>query len=379
MPYEIRFENLPAGYAVSPARGSEKIIVQQFDFVSSEDGDELITKLEGLPQEILSMLPLPAPVLPSMVHTLLVVIRKDKTAKVYLNEVQPIAQTRIKGSCEKGEIITANRVLDIGRMTFPNVEIPGDAGVVYVFSVGWRKGLFYDLSPLHDEEGKLRQYDLEEVIGSLYAYLTFQERFKIEETTWQKFFAQKWFPFVHLDNTLLREMISHARQGWQIDELLPKISANVERLLKEAPLSTKTDPVLQGHAEILTRAVDRYLANDHISCASILYPRIEGLLRSFHRTGGYTSHPSAKTLSKVAVEHHQSVRISNSLLLPAKFNEYLDAVYFAHFSPGLAPDVGRHSVAHGEARSDDFSLKSSTIGLLIVYQLSLFFSDGKKR
>lgn len=374
MSYEITFEKMPAGYSINSARPGENVTVRLRDFVSSEDGDDLITKLEGLPQQILSMLPLPIPVLPSTVHTLLAIIRKNKTATVYLNEVKPIGHIRPKISCKKGELITPKHILDMGRIEFQDVDIPSDAGVVYVFSVGWRKGFFYDLFPLHDKEGKPRDYDLEERIGSLYSYLIFQELFKIDETTWRNFFVQRWFPFVYLDNDLLREMISHAREGWQIDDLLPKISVNVQRLLKEMPLTAKTAPAFAEHAEILTAAVNRYLAGDHISCASILYARIEGLLRSFHRFGGYTSEPSAKTLSKVAVDHHHATRITASLLLPAKFNEYLCTVYFANFSPGSAPDVGRHSVAHGEARSDDFSLKSTTIGFLIVYQLSLFFS-----
>ena len=373
MPFEVRFEELPSGYAVGPARPGERVTVCLTGFVSSEDGDGLITMLEGFPQTILSMLPLPAPILPSTVHTLLAVIRRDKTATVYLNDVLTVGEIRIKGSCQKGELIYADRILDVGRVEFQGVHIPPEAGIIYLFSVNWRKGYFYDLAPLRPKEGKPREYDLGQVLGSLYAYLAFQERFKIDENTWQVFFRQKWFPFVHLDNTLLREMISHAKEGWQIDDLLPKISAHVQRLLKDSPLNDEKYPVLAEHAEILATSVERYLAGDHISCASILYPRIEGLLRSFHRTAGYTSKPETKTLTKIAVGHHQSTRIANSLLLPAKFNEYLDTVYFAHFAPGSAPDIGRHSVAHGEARTDDFSLKATTIGFLVVYQLLRFF------
>ncbi len=378
MPYEITFDRLPAGYAASCARPGEDVVVCLSKFVSSEDGDELIKELEGLPQVILSKLRLPSPVLPSTVDTLLAIIRKDKSATVYLNEVDRVGEIRIRGPCRKGELISRDRVLDMGKVKFVGVDIPLDAGIVYVFSVGWRKGLFYDLSPLQAEATPARQYDLEEVIGSLHAYLTFQERLKVDEATWRTFLAQKWFPFAHLDNALLREMILHAQQGWQIDDLLPKIAANVQRLLVEDPLSAKDEPVFADHAEILKASVKQYDGGDHIGCASVLYPRIEGLLRSFMRIAGYTTEPNPKTLRKVAIEHHHGARITNSLLLPAKFNEYLDTVYFAHFTSGSAPDVGRHSVAHGEARTDAFSLKATTIGFLIVYQLSLFFSSGNK-
>ncbi len=378
MPFEIKFENVPVGYAVTSGHAGEKVTLCSTGFVSSEDGIELITKLEGLPQQILSMLPLPAPVRPSLVDSLLAVIRRDKTATVYVNEVQLIGQARLKGPCKKGEAFTADRILDMGPMRFRDVDIPSDAAIVYVFSVGWRKGFFFDLGSLQGANAGPRNYDLEEQIGNLYAYLTFQERFRIDDITWRTLFAQKWFPFAYLDGAILRAMVSHAREGWMVDELLPKIAANVNRLVNETPLTEIADPAFADHTELLARAQDRYLAGDHISCTSILYPRIEGLLRSFHRAAGYTSEPSAKTLSKVAVAHHEADRISQSLLLPARFNEYLDTVYFAHFAPGSAPDVNRHSVAHGEARSGDFSLKSATIGFLVIYQLFSFFSSGKR-
>ena len=379
MPQEIVFENLPAGYAESAARTGEKAKVSLMDFVSSEDGDELVIKLEGLPQQILSKLRLQSPVLPSMVNSLLAIIRKDKTATVYLNEVEIIGEVRVKDECRKGELVTANSVLDVGRVSFQGITVPPDAGIVFVFSVGWRKGFFYDLSPICDEYGRSRSYDLEETVGSLFAYLLFQERFKIEDATWKVFFDQKWFPFAYLDNALIREMIAHARQGWQIDDLLPKIVTNLKKLLADNPLDTKHTPAFTEHLEMLRKAIDRYLADDHVSATSILYPRIEGVLRSFLRAARHSLTPTAKTLSEVAVKHNKASRIANSLLLPAKFQQYLDDVYFAHFISGSSPDVGRHSIAHGEACAADFTLKSTTIAFLILYQLSLFFSDGKKK
>ncbi len=379
MQFEIMSVDLLGGYVVNSVRAGDTGTVSVAGFVSSEDGDELITKLEGLPDHILSKLPLPSPVSRSAVDTLLAIIRKDMTATVYLNEVPIVQEMRFKRPFRKGDLIRESCIVDMGRVEFSGVHVPPDAGVVFVFSVGWRKGLFYDLSPLHDEEGKLRQYDLEEQIGSLYAYLTFQERFKIDENTWRVLLDQKWFPFAYLDDKLLRKMISYAKEGWNIDDLLPEISADVQRLLKDGPLNVANNPILEGHAEFLAAAVERYQAGDYISCASNLYPRIEGLLRSFSRTTGNTSNLKPETLIKVAVEYHQSTRLTASLLLPAKFKDYVDTIYFANFDPGSAPDVSRHSVAHGEARPDDFSLKTSTIAFLIIYQLSLFFSDGRTR
>ncbi len=379
MPYEITLKKLPLGYAENAVKGGGRVKVSFMGFFSSEDGDQLITRLEGYPQSILSLIPSHPPILPASVRAMLVIIRRDKTASVFLNdEVIAIGEARIKGGCEKGELLTTNRILDLGRIKFKGITIPDDAGVMFVFSVGWRKGFFYDFTPLNGEEPNPRTYDIEEQLGSLHSYLTFQERFKISETTWKSFFDQKWFPFTYLDNDILIEMIKHANQGWIIDDLLPRISENVKKILQSIDSLKQNEPYFNEHAEMIDQSVERYLADDYISCAAILYPRIEGILRTFHKVEGYTTQPNSKVLTEVAVKHYSIKRIRASLLLPEIFKDYLDKVYFSKFEPGTSPDVSRHSVAHGEARQDAFNLKSSTIALLIIYQLSLFFSDGSK-
>jgi hypothetical protein len=203
-------------------------------------------------------------------------------------------------------------------------------------------------------------------------------RFKISDSTWTTLFQQRWFPFAYLGDSVIKKIISHAENNWNIDEFIPEIADNVKRLLKENNPIDRSSPYFTEHAVLLDQAVERYLAGDYISCASILYPRIEGLMRTFHRAERYESKPTPENLSKTVTQHHKEKRIQNSLLLPRKFNDYLNEVYFAHFTPGTAPDTGRHSVAHGEARAMDFNLKSSTIGFLIIFQLTLFFSDGTK-
>lgn len=372
MPVEIELNELPAGYSESSARGGGMIKVSQKGFYSSEDGEELTKRLEGWPDYFLKLVPSKTPLKPSYIDTLLVVISKDKKATIYFNDAQVIGEMRVKGACEKGEAITANRILDIGKMQFSNAIIPEDAGFIYVFSVGWRQGFIYDLEPLHQEEK--RDFDIEETLGSCFTYLLFQERFKIDDQTWDTILLQKWFPFSYLDDKLIKKLVSYAKEGWEIDDLSPEIHKDVNSLLKKAPFTRKSSPCFEEHKEIIEKAIERYLEADYISCTSILYPRIEGLMRSFHKTEGYKSKPSSKNLTKTVISHHQKRRIYQSLLLPDKFQNYLENIYFASFSPGTMPDVGRHSVAHGEARKEEFDLKSSTIAILVLYQLSLFMT-----
>ena len=377
MRFEIRFDELPAGYSVNAARSGENVQVRMRDFVSSEDGDKLVSHLEGVSDSILSLLPVR--VMPSLIDHLLAIIRPDKTGTVYINELEFTGLMRPRRSMKKGEAIFQRDILDIQRMKMGNVKIPNDCGFLMVMSCGWRKGFYYDLVPLHDPGKPIREYDVELLLGQFWTYLTFQDLFKIEESTWQELFTQRWFPFIYLGHPLLKKIIEHARLGWNVDELLPEIRKEVDNILVNAAGVWRTNPYFEPHVHLLERAIERYHSEDHVSAAAILYPRIEGIMRSYFASAGVTKEPSAPNLTREVVQKNADKRHLCCLFLPDKFRDYLNQVYFANFIPGSNPDIGRHSVAHGEARAEDFTPKSSIIGLLTFYQVALFLSPESKK
>lgn len=150
MPFEVQLDAPPAGYALE---------------LAPEDGQLFVSRLEGIPQQFLSLLPTDANAAPSMVDHLVAIIRKDLTATIYLNECEIHAQIRVARLVEAGEPVLEDDVIDIGRLSFEAVEFPTDAGVACVFSSGWRKGFFFDVEPLL-MDGQDRQYEVEELLGS---------------------------------------------------------------------------------------------------------------------------------------------------------------------------------------------------------------------
>jgi len=111
MPFEITFKQLPAGYCVNAARPGEMAQVRTREFVSSEDGDRLITCLEGVSDFILSELPVR--VSPSSIDRLLAVIRPDMTGTVYINELELIVDmmarrsSRAESGCSRETSLTS--------------------------------------------------------------------------------------------------------------------------------------------------------------------------------------------------------------------------------------------------------------------------------
>lgn len=142
--------------------------------------------------------------------------------------------------------------------------------------------------------------------------------------------------------------------------------------------SWRGNPLLKDHIEILERAVERFQNDDPISCTSLLFPRIEGILRTHHSSLGNEDRPSPEILSTTAVA--KEVNKDTCLLLPRRFGTYLREVYFADFDPSANTiEVSRHSVGHGVASESEFNRKSAALGILIVHQLFFFMETGKGR
>jgi hypothetical protein len=370
MPVEIEFARPPAGYSVSSARPGEQIAVQLAEFTSTDDGQHFIQRLEGLPDEILRR---SSQIRPSQVDHMLAIIRHDGNATIYINELELVAQIRTSRipAMAAGTRVTKNDIVDVDRLEL-GVSVPNDAGVLFLFSIGWRKGLFYDLAPIARVADRApRQYNLPGVLGQAYCYVMFQERYSISDAEWDALFAAQWFPFSGLTHGTIDALVNHVRSGWNPDEKLDDIFTEINGKVRQMLDGWRCRPSFAPHLEILERAVDRFCDEDYISCTGLLFQRIEGILRSHHTCLNTELQPTPNNLSDSAV----ATRIDRSscLLMPHRFRQYLRKVYFADFNPVAQKiDVSRHSVGHGVADASNFNQKSALIGILVVHQLFYF-------
>jgi hypothetical protein len=243
--------------------------------------------------------------------------------------------------------------------------------VAFIFSVGWRKGFFYDFGPLANTN-EARDYEPEEIFGHYYAYLNRQHLFKITEQEWGNFFDQQWFPFITLRSATVKRMISYLRSGWSIDDLLQNIADEVMESIEEIRDRWRKDTFIQPHFDIVQHAIDRYIAKDYISAVSILYPKIEGIMRSVLLTDPQQIKATQTNLVSAIVDVRSKELHQYSSLLPAIFRQFMAEVYFANFDPSRAAKLSRNSIAHGVAANQEYSLKGATIGLLILDQIFFY-------
>lgn len=382
MPFDFVLDDLPAGYSISFTKKGEEATVVTREFTSSEDGDLFISRLDGIPSHLINLASKTIPNLHISVSTidhLLAVINKDKTTRIYINEIPLMSKVSLKrADVNAGEVIYHDDVAEIIGLKLGELEIPDDAGILFLFSVRWRKGLFFDFNPLVKEGLTSRGYDLEILLGRYHSYLTFQDLFKISDKAWENFFNQKWFPFISLKKTTIEKMIFYASEELNLDKLTESISQDLISILPLAIKRWESNALFSEHFPFFKLAVERFLEKDYVSSSYILFPKIEGLLRTQHSIINPSEKATQTNLVSSIVNSLPEEQKAFNFLLPLKFQQYLSEVFFCNFDVNSRIEISRNSVSHGVAPFDEFNLKAATIALLIVDQLYFYFFADRK-
>ena len=370
MKYEFKYgDQIPMGFvAEAAAKSSKAVRVKLAGFHSSEDGNDMITCLEGISSTILDMLPTEKRPRESQIDHLVAVVRKDKTATVYVNELAMTAKVRSKKAVKAGEPVRKDDIADIHEVDFEGIDIPADAGVVIILSIGWRKGLYFDYTPIAPDAPQPRAVDIKVLLAEIYTYLAFQDRFKVTEEQWAELFRQRWFPFIGMSTDQQRAILNHAALKAPIDTLLDDMVEDAKRHSVGLREMIFQHSALGPHRATLTKALEHFEADDYVSCATMLFPRIEGIMRQ-RKDEVLPGRSSQARLAEAAVADPGGGRHSLSLLLPQKFREFLDEVYFADFDPSNIKDVSRNTVSHGVAPEAQFTFKSAFMAVLILEQI----------
>jgi hypothetical protein len=307
----------------------------------------------------------------SQIDHVLAVIRPDMETTVFVNELTRNAAIRPNRSIKKGDAILKKDILDVYEISL-GVEIPADCGFAYIQSFKWRKSIFYDFGPLL-ESPRFRDYDLKRALGFHWAYLLFQESLNIEDHVWEELFRQGWFPFRHMPPDVLSSILNHARVKWLIDEIFlsEDVLGKIDNALQLA-LSGFKSPIFNLHFQLIQNSVSSFLRRDYLNVVTLVYTRIEGILRSLHAEFGQGK-PKQSNLITAATSKYEQRFGPAGMLLPEKFRKYLNEVIFRSWqSPEPANFVSRHTVAHGVAPLEAYNQCAAIVGLFAVMQLALY-------
>jgi hypothetical protein len=176
------------------------------------------------------------------------------------------------------------------------------------------------------------------------------------------------FPFIGLKNDTVISLIRHCKEGWDLARLERQTIDECKRLAPEFANFCEASPIFKPHAEIIRAAVERFVANDALSAAHLLYPRIEGVLRSYYLQSGGASPSQSKILDQV-VKGGMVGRHSYCLVLLENFHSYLQRVIFVGFDPTAPNGVSRHTIGHGVVDADQCDEKSVANAFLSLHHL----------
>jgi hypothetical protein len=371
---------VPAGYSLTLALKGEDVSVQQKEFLTSEDGNNFITRLEGVSTCFFPFFR-EARVPFSQVNNFLAVVRPDQIATVYCNELQIEARTRVKRldphGIRVGEPVFADDIADIEEAVLVDaagspVPIPDDCGVVLILSQGWRKCLFYDYSVLDRTRSRRRTDDIPRLFGHFLSRLMFQEMYSVTDEQWRRLLEWGWFPFVGLRHEDRKKLLTWAACDRDATPVLEEISRSFTADLDARLESWRRYELLDRQMEFLARAKERYRAGDYLSCLSLLYPRIEGVMRFLFAKG----YPGKKAHQGLLVTNLVENRDAYSVLLPCRFADFLKKVYFRDFDVETGEvALSRHSHGHGVSDAADYDFLRASVAFMLIDQLFHYLGD----
>ena len=149
----------------------EQMLIQTSGFRTSSEGEPFIRMLEGLSRHVLPSGLIQA----SGVNHFLIVAGPDGKLTIHVNELEIRLKIQARHSKQAGEVVWSTDIADIVEVNI-GADIPTDHGMCLLFSVGWRKGLYFDFVPLSPER-QPRDYPIGPVLGAAWSALMFQERF----------------------------------------------------------------------------------------------------------------------------------------------------------------------------------------------------------
>lgn len=376
--YQIQLDEILAGYSLSTSQGGELVSVQYRGFVLQSEGREFIRKAEGVVNNILSKLP--ESISPHEVNTLVVIIRQNLEADVYINECDVMASAVVSKSVNKGDPVTKNDLYHIHSVNLSNVNFPNDCSYVVLLANGWDRVFYYDFGPtMGSDDRKLIDYDVNRFLGLGLSASLFFEMFDLSSEEWEKIINTGWFPFSYLTYEQQEKLINHIKYNWDMSAIIEGINKTFIDGKDEWLAALRANEAISKHLHLVNKALTHHVNGDYDSAIHMLYPRLEALLREDF----ISKNPGMQGRKQMVLANHIGTNITDhshqlSRYFPENFSEYILKSYFKDFEPDVESDfVSRNSLSHGSVGESALTLSSSIVGFLILDQIHRYTHFSK--
>lgn len=304
-------------------------------------------------------------------HTVLLVVRPDKTAELWVDTAAVSVTAMMKRSIAGGTFVRESDVADIHEIFFPCVEIGPADGVLCLFRERWKFGLCFDFNL----EGALDTAEFRRALGTLLRNLRYRQHYQFvgNEDKLSRLTQQGWFPFAEIIGSEFEELMNHIQAGWPLEEAEPDLLAKfdtprlnriLERWLAKQEFASRQT--------LLRAAIDAYVEDKPIPTIKILLTEIEGVLRDAYIARCGEPAKLGKLLEFVIDSGKNKAGSGNTLLFPIAFGEYLQSHTFGTFDPmaGAGSAGSRHAVGHGAAAQESYTKVRALQAILALDQIA---------
>jgi hypothetical protein len=362
-PVVIPTRQLLAGFPPVDVQAGHYFWLEVSGYHTFDEGLQFYTRLETFNEYVRA-----AGLTESCTDRMLVCISRSETRIYANNELPMIARMRPKRSVQAGEAVSIDDIAAIECLDFPGVCPPTGCGFLLLVSVGWRKGMCFDLqavSPDCQETSDELFDNVKRMGGMILAHLHFTEKFLLSNSDWGKVFQAGWFPFVFLPQNLWNGLFTSIRNGWELQADEQKIHERWLVSCNDRLASWKANRHFAIHMDFLERAIRAYKEEDWLTVVSVAAPRVEGLIRGAFGTWGKQKEVVDKLDENVKQKEH-----ARSLLFPDRLRQYFEKVFF-QFTKFDSPDLpsNRHTLTHGLVTGDKLTRKEALTLLLLIDHL----------
>lgn len=372
----LRFKDVEplAGFAAEPAKGGQTAKIWTQLAIDSDTPlfHRLVESLDGVIRHMAEKAGNPVNL--RRADTVLLVMRPDNSAELWVDAAAVAMQCRLKRAVAARSVIFESDIADVTGMSFPCVTIGEKDKVLCLFREGWSFGLAFDFNP----DGKLDLDWFSTALGSLHRTLRYRHLYQAvnDPAIFGPLLTAGWFPFVEIITGEFRDLAVYAEAGFEIAEVEPKIIAAFDATrLGHLFERWVAKPHLAAKGGLLKEALEAFTAQKPASAIKIILTEIEGILNDAHKTVHCGQGAKIKDLLAFAqASAEQRAGGPDTLFFPTAFGHYLATHTFANFDPVAQTGTAgsRHAVGHGAAAQNSYTMTRALQAILTLDQLAFY-------
>jgi hypothetical protein len=307
-------------------------------------------------------------------ETVLLVIKIDNTAELWLDTAAVSIRCAIKRDVAAGTAVFEHDIADVTGMSFPCVNFEATDRVLCIFRQDWRFAFAFDFNP----DGKFDMDGFTSTLGTLYRELRYRHFYEAlaDQALFDRLIVSGWFPFVEIITSEFKDILRHCEADFDVTEIEAAVLAKFDETRLQRILDRwLAKPHCFAKEALLKAAIDAYNRCEPVAVIKILLTEIEGILNDAHRATHGGQGAKLKELLKFAVESaERKAGQPNTLLLPAAFAKYLAEHTFANFDPAAQTGTAgsRHAVGHGAAAPESYTMPRALQAILTLDQLAFY-------